>query len=389
MLDKTPTKADIAIVKQEDTEPMTAPDIPTICGTVGLVELVSPSTSVIGLVPPPDVLVDQTAAGQLSLVIPAGPSSVTAVLSTSTEMASQQALPPAPTNIVTQVALPLVENYHIYQSEPPSLAPPTMDADSDARMLRLLEQVINHAVQPVSTSISDLQARIMNIKTTQATSLPWGADQDSILHDNFHQHFPGQLGESGDAGDDDSNMTDVLDSKRRAREEDEANHIYPFFAHVYTAIHSLPSTTYDALTPDQQTGAGFLSESWYSITTQYHLPSTIPPSNDVSTAFIEFSCIEFQAAAEQEHILCRIDHRLVDGNTSFFPNNPPLSFKAFGEPPSHLVPPERPVVERAPSIPSITSLGDCASMPIDLSSGDDTPSVPVRSTGSDPVRGTA
>ena len=67
------------------------------------------------------------------------------------------------------VALPLVENY---QSEPPSLAPPTTDTDNEARMLQLLEQVINHAIQPVSASISDLQARIMNIEMTQVTSFP-------------------------------------------------------------------------------------------------------------------------------------------------------------------------------------------------------------------------
>lgn len=39
-------------------------------------------------------------------------------------------------------------------------------------MLRLLEQVVNRAVQPVSASISDLRARIMNIETTQVTSFP-------------------------------------------------------------------------------------------------------------------------------------------------------------------------------------------------------------------------
>ena len=267
-------------------------------------------------------------------------------------------------NVIT---LPLVENY---QLEPPSLAPPTTDADSDARMLRLLEQVINCAVQPVSTSISDLQAWIMNIEITQATSLPWGADPDNILHDNFHQHFPGQLGESGDAGDDDNDITDVFDSEHRARRTRPTTST-PFLF-MSTVLYNLPSTTYDTLTPDQQTGAGFLLESWYSFTARYHLPSTILPLNDVSTAFIEFSHIEFRRN-KNKCVLCQIDHHLVDGNTSSFPNDPPPSFKAFGKPPSHLVPPEQPVAERAPSIPPITSLGDCASMPIDLSSGNDTP----------------
>jgi len=267
-------------------------------------------------------------------------------------------------NVIT---LPLVENY---QLEPPSLAPPTTDADSDAGMLQLLEQVVNHAVQPVSASISDLQAWIMNIEMTQATSLPWGADPDNILHDDFHQHFPGQLGKSGDAGDDNNDIMDIFDSERRARRTRPTTSTP--FSFTSTALHNLPSTTYNALTPDQQTGASFLSESWYLFTAQYHLPSTILPLNDVSTAFIEFSHIEFQQN-KNKCVLRQIDHHLIDRNTSSFPNDPPPSFKAFGKPPSHLVPPERLVAERAPSIPPITSLGDHASMPIDLLSGNNTP----------------
>ena len=317
-------------------------------------------------VQPPDSLLSDP-AGQVSL--PVRLATVTTVHPVAEEVANPPSLPAPP------VAVPLTCG----QSELLSTVPPTESMEK--RMLRLIGLVIGQAVQPIQTSINALASRLELIEHAQ-TTMDWDDDPEGYMYDQDQEEREAALAAQGK----DHAMNLASDNQE---EPDWANDIHPYFEHIYCQIYKTP---YDAaLTSLQELGVEGIVESWYAFTTRNHVPNTLPPSSDVGDAFIKVTLIEYKAYEAKAQALWHIDHRLVDGNAgplaTWVPALPMPSICAFGKLPSQITFREQPRTPRDPnplpppvpcngnrlSPPLITSLGDCASAPIDIPSDSDAP----------------
>ena len=372
-LDKTPTKADFQVSQVVLSQPLSGPlplygpEIAKASAGPSSVpgDLRTPPFAADTLQrSPPDALMDGT-AGQVD---PVRPPQVTAVPPVSAEVAQPTNIP-APNKEVA-----LVEHY---QWATPSITPPT--EDTETRMLRMLQQVVCQAVQPIQTPISDLHARIANVEKAQVTMDTWGpgaADPSNIppIGADYQQDY--LLNRRED--------TDEDMSEPEHADEEQCNVIHPFFYRAYALLMDTPLEKEYDITEAQQLGVADMADSWYSFCVDHRLPDVLPPAQKVANAFVEFSRIDFRARAYKEKLLRSIDNDIIGPSVA-----PEERIPAFREPAKELVPGPHPKyvqysdddvsTQRHQSAPPITSFGDPASAPIELSSSDEAP-VPMRDT---------